>query len=826
MKLVLLSSLILLFACAEKGSSSKTKLQIRARDLIVSSRGLEQSGGVVVVGRSEAKKAMLTFYLTSATEVLTVELPNDVWEFSAAGWEGGSGIMSGSVRCSGIVTKNLIGSPESVELTINKTNCANTVYTATGLFDSTTQEVLPFKLQSCYQLDIDGNCVGGVGRYKSFRVGHPITYGAANNFFYEYEMNAWDSEDNYDYSVCTGSSTDPSYCTEEKEPTWPPFVRGPRAFSSECVNLDSTGVATTDFHIPTGGFDSDGAVFPFIIPYEQADCAITVASDEYQAYFFDDDNGGDTTDANYTPRIKVMADGGYMLTRISDDSYDSGGTVCPVFSDYTSITESDLGCYTSKLGASYINIGDLAVGDILVYVTETGGVGKMKINSVSASSVDYDYVTYLNGATYSGSLSHSFMSGYNYGASLETSSPTVATISGTNYSIGTSGFSSSLVPAPGTSPTGFLFGIAGIMKLSSPMKLKMIHSSTASNDFPELLSSYESDGSTPHAAESCLPLQLAVLDSNNKKYQGTFVGFSAYMHVANIGCSSLEFYGKETDCINGVGALSTPSFSFATSSPLSSEILYYKASGCSSSSASDILFYARSAVTDVESQYMYLKFMGVPSLSSFSASSGNYKAGDTISFMVYFSDMVDVVGTPTLSLNTGGVATYTEGSGSMYLYFDYIVSAGESASVLDYTSTTALNLNGGSIKSSTSGMDAGITLPTPGTTGSLSDFSIVVDTYISLEFSSPAVDGDIYDGSVDNIVGLCSDEGQTVTFSVTSGDGVLSSTSSTCTGGYFYLTPVFSTQPTVDSSITIEATHTDLAGNTITVSRSFIYRGV
>ena len=77
----------------------------------------------------------------------------------------------------------------------------------------------------------------------------------------------------------------------------------------------------------------------------------------------------------------------------------------------------------------------------------------------------------------------------------------------------------------------------------------------------------------------------------------------------------------------------------------------------------------------------------------------------------------------------------TSGSGDSTLTFTYTVAAGEDTSDLDYTSTAALGLNGGTIVD-TAGNAASLTLPPPGTNGLAaqnivivpqSDGSLVVD---------------------------------------------------------------------------------------------------
>jgi hypothetical protein len=56
-----------------------------------------------------------------------------------------------------------------------------------------------------------------------------------------------------------------------------------------------------------------------------------------------------------------------------------------------------------------------------------------------------------------------------------------------------------------------------------------------------------------------------------------------------------------------------------------------------------------------------------------------------------------VTGTPTISLSSGGTASYSSGSGSNSLVFTYAVGAGQTATNL---AVTSINLAGGTIKDS------------------------------------------------------------------------------------------------------------------------------
>ena len=92
--------------------------------------------------------------------------------------------------------------------------------------------------------------------------------------------------------------------------------------------------------------------------------------------------------------------------------------------------------------------------------------------------------------------------------------------------------------------------------------------------------------------------------------------------------------------------------------------------------------------------------------------------GTTIPITVTFSTPVTVTGTPQLALNAGNgaVAVYASGSGTTTLTFSYIIAAGQSTSDLDISSTSALELDGGTIQDA-SGNAVGLTLPMPGADG-------------------------------------------------------------------------------------------------------------
>ncbi len=111
---------------------------------------------------------------------------------------------------------------------------------------------------------------------------------------------------------------------------------------------------------------------------------------------------------------------------------------------------------------------------------------------------------------------------------------------------------------------------------------------------------------------------------------------------------------------------------------------------------------------------------------------GTYTAGAPIAVDITFSTNVNVTGSPTLLLETGAThrnATYSSGSGSNTLTFNYTVIAGDVSGDLDYVATNSLSLNGGTITGAVG--NANLTLPSPGAAGSLgANKNIVIDNLL------------------------------------------------------------------------------------------------
>jgi hypothetical protein len=124
-----------------------------------------------------------------------------------------------------------------------------------------------------------------------------------------------------------------------------------------------------------------------------------------------------------------------------------------------------------------------------------------------------------------------------------------------------------------------------------------------------------------------------------------------------------------------------------------------------------------------------------PAVTSVSSSTvnGTYRIGDTVAVTVTFDAAVFVNttgGTPSLTLETGTTdrtLNYVSGSGSDTLTFNYTVQAGDLSADLDYTSASALSLNGSTIRNALN-FDAVLTLASPGAADSLgANKALVID---------------------------------------------------------------------------------------------------
>ena len=101
-----------------------------------------------------------------------------------------------------------------------------------------------------------------------------------------------------------------------------------------------------------------------------------------------------------------------------------------------------------------------------------------------------------------------------------------------------------------------------------------------------------------------------------------------------------------------------------------------------------------------------------------------------IPITIEFSEVVNVTGTPQLTLETGSsdaVVDYSSGTGSNTLTFNYTVASDHTTSDLDYVTTSSFAMNSGTINDAAVNAVT-LTLASPGASGSLgANKAIVVD---------------------------------------------------------------------------------------------------
>ncbi|MCX7920965.1 MAG: S-layer homology domain-containing protein [Clostridia bacterium] len=202
---------------------------------------------------------------------------------------------------------------------------------------------------------------------------------------------------------------------------------------------------------------------------------------------------------------------------------------------------------------------------------------------------------------------------------------------------------------------------------------------------------------------------------------------------------------------------------------------------------------------------------------------GSYKAGQILNVTVTFSGAVDVTGTPVLKLETGSTdrdAVYAGGAGTDTLMFNYTVQAGDTAADLDYTATTALMLNGATMKNAGTVINASLALPAPGDTGSLGkNKAIIIDTTAPTAINISAQNNISAGGTLT----LTAVDGPLTDASWTS---ILNQIKSNTGGGANWITGIASTNLTIAPAVSgITATLTNTSGSAATINADFVITG-
>jgi hypothetical protein len=173
----------------------------------------------------------------------------------------------------------------------------------------------------------------------------------------------------------------------------------------------------------------------------------------------------------------------------------------------------------------------------------------------------------------------------------------------------------------------------------------------------------------------------------------------------------------------------------------------------------------------------------VASGSDISSGRGDLSAGHVVTLTLNMSEAVTVNttgGTPTLTLNDGGTATYTGGSGSSVLTFSYTVAAGQNTPDL---TESAVNLNGATIADAV-GNNASLS-GTFNPTGTL-QIDTTIPTVSSVAASGSGISSGSGDLSAGHVVTLTLTMSEAVTINTTGGTPTLTlndGATATYTGG-------------------------------------------
>jgi hypothetical protein len=191
----------------------------------------------------------------------------------------------------------------------------------------------------------------------------------------------------------------------------------------------------------------------------------------------------------------------------------------------------------------------------------------------------------------------------------------------------------------------------------------------------------------------------------------------------------------------------------------------------------------------------------VASGSGITNGTGDLNAGHVVTLTVNLSEAVTVAGgTPTLTLNDGGKATYVGGSGSNVLTFSYTVAAGQNTAAL---TVTAVNLNSATVADA-AGNAANLTAAVTTPTGTL-QIDTTAPTAPVISSDSPA------SGTAITLTGTA-EANSTVT--VYEGTSALGTVAANSAGAWSLTTGQLSS-----GSHTFIATATDAAGNVSAVSQ-------
>jgi hypothetical protein len=241
MKIIFLLTLLSLVACApQKKEVTKTKIRF------TQNLSTDFPGGLYFTAVEKSSGKIMAKRLASSST--TFEFDNGDWGFSAIGWSGTNGALSGAVKCAVASSVSLKGGDQTLDLNVTASGCDHSLF-GPSKTRANNGEFLPLKIHSCMGMEsrlAEGDtvppgmtCDDMPGKAKSFRLS-----------LFEYDLTS-------------------SPLADKKNPI------------SVCVDVPTNAAAIqTNIKLP---FGSSGFRFPYVIEaFDAAACSGTVA----QVYAF------------------------------------------------------------------------------------------------------------------------------------------------------------------------------------------------------------------------------------------------------------------------------------------------------------------------------------------------------------------------------------------------------------------------------------------------------------------------------------------------------------------------------------------------------------
>ena len=435
---------------------------------------------------------------------------------------------------------------------------------------------------------------------------------------------------------------------------------------------------------------------------------------------------GSTGQINNTGKITATVDDGVSLW--------AGGSIVNGVGGSISAPTAGAGIYLTNVAGSIQNDGAISGKSYGAYLSAGGSVTN-GANSASASMSGGSYGVYVKGAA--GTVTNA------------------GTISGGSYAVyfSYSSASNKVVVDPGAVFNGVVAGGQGTLELASGVgSISGVSSSASFRNFQNLAidagGAWTLNGVNNSIANvtdngtlvvtGSFKISTAIDTSSSGQFQLGVTGGSGTLEVASESgsLSQTNFVGNGKLIIDNAASFGVSVGTSSYTGPLlqnfaagdTSQILNFSASGATISfdratGLAQISNATQKATLDFQTSTLAAGSLQVasdggtgiyvtlspapsgPAVSSIVASgtgitsgTGDLNAGNVVALMVNFSAAVTVNttgGTPTLTLNDGGIATYTGGSGSTALTFSYTVAAGQNTPDLIVSS---FNLNGATVK--------------------------------------------------------------------------------------------------------------------------------